>query len=357
MAFIEMSKGLEKKNKSLEETEFIEFIPTEVPASSVVFTKPVEPASVLTAATETLVPATKLEDMSPVFRTLAEPELPELAHENRARLLMQTPNRLFFYWSVGSNPFQKLNRALGSRTANYSLVLKLVDLRRDSEQIHAIDAEGSWWFDVEADGEYRAEIGFYAPNRPYVRAMFSNTIETPRKSPSPRVDTEADWSVTSDDFARVLEVAGFTEDAFDVALAGDDLDAAEGSTRAAFEELVSESNIDFRGIAADEIRHVMLLLAAGVTLESLRFKISPSLFAILQERAESLSAEKALRALKERFDIEADEIVEEEFGSAVFGASSVNFPKTLKTRRALPKFQPVSSLRTSSRGGDWSSNR
>ena len=81
----------------------------------------------------------------------------------------------------------------------------------------------------------------------------------------------------------------------------------------------------------------------GTRLESLRWKISPSLFAILQERAESLSAERALQALKERFDIEADEIVEEEFGSAVFGASSVNFPRRLKTRRTLPKFAPISS--------------
>ncbi|MEO8573514.1 MAG: DUF4912 domain-containing protein [Pyrinomonadaceae bacterium] len=350
-----MSKRPEKKNKVVAETEFIEFIPAEELASSPVFTKPVEIELAETSFGETLAPATRLEDMSPVFRTLAQPELPELAHENRARLQMQTPNRLFFYWSVGSNPFQKLNRALGTKTANYSLVLKLVDLRRGSEQIHAIDAEGSRWFDVEADGQYRAEIGFYAPNRPYVRALFSNTVETPRKSPSPRADTEADWSVTADRFARVLEVAGFTEDAFDVALAGDDLDSAEGATHAAFEQLVEEANIDFAGIAADEIRNVMLLLASGMTVESLRWKISPSLFAILQERAESLSAEKALRALKDRFDIEADEVVEEEFGSAVFGASSVNFPRRLKTRRTLPKFQPVSSPRTSSRG-DWSSN-
>ena len=338
-----MSKGSEKKNKALAETEFIEFIPAEESASSAVFAKPVEiepPAPTIAGA---LAPSTRLEDMSPVFRTLAQPELPRLAHENRARLLMQTPNRLFFYWSMGSNPFQKLNRALGTRTANYSLVVKLVDLRRGSEQIRAIDAEGSWWFDVEADGEYRAEIGFYAPNRPYVRALFSNTVETPRKSPSPRVDTEADWTVTADHFARVLEVAGFTEDAFDVALAGDDLDSAEAATHAAFEQLVEEPNIDLAGIAADEIRNVMLLLASGMALDSLRWKISPSLFAILQARAESLSAGKALRALKEQFDIEADQIVEEEFDSAVFGASSVNFPRRLKTRRTLAKFEPVSS--------------
>jgi hypothetical protein len=343
-----MTKDSKKKNKSASENDFIEFVAVNELASSAEFVKVDD--RIAPVVVETLEPSTQLEDMPPVFRELALPKLPELVNENRARLLMQTPNRLFFYWSVGSNPFQKLNRALGTKTASYTLVLKLVDLKRDAEQIQAIDAEGSWWFDVEADGEYQAEIGFYAPNRPYVRALFSNTVATPRKSPSSRVDTEADWSVSSDRFARVLEVAGFTQDAFDVALAGDDVASAETATHAAFAELIDDPDFDLEEIPADEIRHVLLLLASGVVLEDLRWKISPRLFAILQQRAASLSAEKALGVLKERFDIEADEVVEEEFGSAVFGASVVNFPRTLKTRRTLPKLQPVSSP---SRRGDF----
>jgi len=144
-----------------------------------------------------------------------------------------------------------------------------------------IDAEGSWWFDVEADGEYQAEIGFYAPNRPYVRALFSNTVETPRKSPSPRVDTEADWAISSDKFAQVLEVAGFTEDAFDVVLAGDDSEHAETATRSALSDLTGlSSDESLSDIAGDEIRYALLLLASGVALEGLRWKISPALFAL-----------------------------------------------------------------------------
>jgi hypothetical protein len=342
-----MNKRSKKKDKALSQKEFIEFVPADELISSGEVVASARLSSVDALSIDTLAPATALEDMPPVYRELAEPKLPELVHQDRARLLMQSPNRLFFYWSVGSNPFQKLNKALGAQTASYSLVLKLVDLKRDLEEIRPVESEGSWWFDVEADGEYRAEIGFYAPNRPYVRALFSNTVETPRKSPSPRVDTEDDWSVSADTFARVLEVAGFTEDAFDVALAGDDLDSAEAATHAAFIQLVDAPSFNFEGIAADEIRNVMLLLASGVELESLRWKISPALFAILQERAASLSAEKALGVLKAQFDIDADEVVEEELGSAVYGASLVNFPRRLKTRRTLPKFQPVSSGRSS----------
>ena len=75
-------------------------------------------------------------ELSPVFKALAEPKLPALSKENRARLLMQSPNRLYFYWSMHTNPFQTLNRALGKQTGSYTLVLKLVDLKRDARSAH-----------------------------------------------------------------------------------------------------------------------------------------------------------------------------------------------------------------------------
>ena len=323
----------EKKDK-----DFIEFVVTDDSVSS-----PVATEREVISMPETLAPATKLDEMPPVFRELAVPKLPDLPKSNRARLLMQTPNRLFFYWSLGSNPFQKLNRALGTQTAAYTIVLKLVDLKNETELLHRVEAEGSWWFDVEADGSYRAEVGFYAPNRPYVRAVYSNTVETPRKSPSPRVDTEADWAIPADRFAQVLEVAGFTEDAFDVAIAGDDVESAETATHSAFRSLVGADDRDLPGVAQDEIRYALLLIAAGLSLDELRWKISPALFAILQKYSAALDAERALGALQEHFDIQTDELTEEEIGPAVFGASSIHFPKRLKTRRTLPKLQTVSS--------------
>ena len=338
-----MTKGSDK--------DFIEFVLDDEGVSSDEFVHPqVEETPI--AFTGTLESSAKLEDMPPAFRELALPKLPELRQENRARLQMQSPNRLFFYWSVGTNPFQQLNKALGARTANYTLVLKLVDLRRDSEVIQPIDPEGSWWFSVEADGEYRAEIGFYSPSSPYVRAFYSNSVTTPRKSPSPRIDTERDWSISADKFAQVLDVAGFTEDAFDVAIAGDDPESAEHAAHDAFSDLIGETDADFESVSADELRHAMLLIASGIALESLRWKISPSLFSILQERPEAVDAGNAVRVLKDRFEIEADEFTEEEFGSAVFGASAINFPRRLRTRRTLPKLRPVSSSsRVPSSGG------
>ena len=316
--------------------DFVEFRLTDAAVSSPVAAGSAKPM-------HTLAPEAKLDDMPPAFRELALPKLPELAKTNRARLQMQTPNRLFFYWSLGTNPFQTLNRALGTETASYMLVLKLVDLKNESEQIHRIDAEGTRWFDVEADSSYRAEIGFYAPNRPFVRALYSNTIDTPRKSPSPRGATDVDWAIPADRFARVLEVAGFTEDAFDIALAGDDLESAKESTHMAFHDFIGSDSGDLTNVAHGEIRYALILLAAGASLEDLRWKISPALFAILQKHIAAINADRALGVLKEHFDIEADEIAEEDIGSAVFGASSIHFPKRLKTRRTLPKFSATSS--------------
>ena len=337
-----MSK-IKKLKADKTKEDFIEFVLNDEAVSSA---EPINTADepAVPQFPGTLEPSTTLDEMPPVFRELALPKLPDLGHTARARLLMQTPNRLFFYWSLGSNPFQRLNRALGTHTASYTLVLRLLDLKRDSEQVQPVEAEGSWWFHVEADGEYRAEIGFYAPNLPFVRAVYSNTVQTPRKNPSPRVATDADWNISSDRFAKVLEVAGFAEDAFDVAIAGDDAESADVTTRDAFAELLDQKSVDTTGISPDELRHAMLLLAAGYSLEALRWKISPALFELLQKYAAQLSAERASAILRERYDVETEEITEEEeVGAAVFGLSSVHFPRRLRTRLKSPKLRPIGS--------------
>lgn len=282
-------------------------------------------------------------DLSQAAKALAVPKLPPLSKQNRARLQMQSPNRLFFYWSLRNNPYQILHRAFGD-TGSYTLVARLLNLSRDTEEMHAVDADGSFWFAAEANSNYRAEIGFYAPNRPYVRIVHSNTIATPRKSPSSRPAADAEWRVTAARFARVLDVSGFKQDAYDVALAGDDLEASERTTRNAFAGFLGKDEREFDGVDAEDIRYALLALASGYKLEQLRWRINATLFAILQASAERLSGEQAMAALRDHFGVEAEEITEEELGSAVYGASLVNFPRRLKkSLRTLPKLQPVSS--------------
>lgn len=291
------------------------------------------------------------EEMSPVFKELASPKLPPLSRENRAWLQMQSPNKLHFYWSVRSNPFHTLKKALSSQTGSYTFVLRLLDLKRDSETVIPIDAEGSTWFSVEADSEYRAEIGFYSPSRPFIRVMFSNTVHTPRKSPSPRAATDADWRIPAQKFAEVLDIAGFRQDAFDVAIAGDNAVEAESASQRAFGRMTGQTPANFSGYDAEELRYAMLAIAAGATLEQLRFRIGERLFALLQGIIDSVDKAKALAALKSEFQIDEDELLaeEEELGPAVFGASLVNFPRRTRLRTRprgfdrVSKFEPLSS--------------
>src|SRR5262245_9288991 len=80
----------------------------------------------------------KVEELSPVMKELASVELPRLVRENRARLQMQSPTRLYFYWSVKGNPFQMLERAFPGNTGSYTLVTKLINLTRDTEEIYPV---------------------------------------------------------------------------------------------------------------------------------------------------------------------------------------------------------------------------
>ena len=299
-------------------------------------TEPAFPVPAAAKATEPL--------RSPEFLELAEPKLPNLTKSgNRARLLMQSPNRLYFYWSVARNPFHTLNRALGE-SSGYSLVLKLVNTRTEAEEIHRVDESGNWWFDVDADSEYRAEIGFYAVNRPYIRVLFSNLVATPRRSPSPRPSESAEWRVPAERFARVLNAAGFARDAFDVALTGDDWNEADIATRSALAQFTGKAHSEFATIGSDEIRYAMLALASGISLNELRGLISDGLYRILSAIA-GLTSEDALAALKERFDFDSDDLeIDEEVPAAVFGASVVNFPgKPKKARKKVPSLEPLSS--------------
>lgn len=282
--------------------------------------------------------------IDPIFKELSEPKLPKLIKENRARLQMQSPNKMYFYWSFKGNPFQTLSRVFGSQVS-YQLVVKLINRTNRREEFFPAEATGSAWFDVDADSTYLAEIGFYAPNRPFLRVMFSNTVETPRKNPSSRRDFSPNFTVSANQFAEVLDASGFEQDAFEVALAGDDIESANEWTQTAFSQIVAAPPDGFGENKSSEIRFILLALASGYSAEDLRGHISPSLFDVLQSNTQKISAEKALSALQENFGVLPDEIIEEESLAATtaVGASLVNFPRFSK-RKFLPKFSPISSL-------------
>jgi hypothetical protein len=278
-------------------------------------------------------------ELTGVAARLAPIELPRLQKENRARLQMQTPNRLYFYWSLKHEPYHILNKAVAGGASGYQLVLKLVNLTRELEEIHPAETVGNYWFNVDSNCDYRCEVGLYAPSRPYIRILYSNTITTPRRRPSPRVATDRDWIVKSEDFASVLKVSGFEQDAFSVAIGGED----KAEVRHNFEDLIG-TEVD-AALDLEELKYALLHLSLGLPLETLRWRIDASLFKILQQYLAQLSAESVRAMLKERFGVESDEMVDEEPSGAIYGMSEVSFPRKLRRRRnPISGYQPVSSF-------------
>jgi hypothetical protein len=265
------------------------------------------------------------ETASPVFKLLARPKLPELKHETRARLMMQSPTRLFFYWSVVRGSFQALHKTLGGETGDYTLALRLLNLTTEAEEVHAVEAEGSWWFNAEPDNEYRAEIGFYSATRPFVRILFSNSITTPRKSPSPHSASESRWAITTHTFAEVLEASGFEEDAFEVI--GQDLSSA-------FARHVSIDTNELAGFDLEELRRALAFLASGMPIADLKWKVTAELYALLEAHLAKLSA----LAIEKNIGVTAS-AGEPEFETfSAVGGSLVNFPRR--------RYRPVSSMHT-----------
>ncbi|MBX3281067.1 MAG: DUF4912 domain-containing protein [Acidobacteria bacterium] len=289
-----------------------------------------------------------IEERSRAFSILADVELPKRQRQNRARLLMQSPTRLYFYWSLREDPWQQLHKAFGDAgAAGYMLVLKLKDLSRDVEEIHRVEREGNWWFEVEPDGRYSAEIGFYSPSRTYFRVVYSNQIETPRRGPSALPAREADWRISANKFAQVLDVSGFQRDAFDVAMVGDDHYGAMDRSERALAGLIGDQHSSFNGISAEDIRYALLSLASGTTLKQLKSRIGSSLFNLLQASSSKIDPNSARDVLAEHFEIDEAEWADDEPEVMSFGGSRVSFPKRLRAKRLpaySPRYNPVSSF-------------
>lgn len=277
--------------------------------------------------------------------------LPPLPAINRARLQVQSPNRIFLYWSLAGNPFATLQKAFGNRATNYNLVIKFRNLSHGGEQLFPIGREGNWWFDAQPNARFQVDLGLFAQNRPFIRLFSSNAVETPRAAPSPRADTEADWQVSRVQFARVLDVSGYTHDALPVVFGfGEDGVFDEMATVAVLNQIASNAPVAPETFDAAEMRVALSALAAGVEYEVLREQLSLALRSwfdsVLEQDKDALRSENVLAALQA---VLGDEFVDEFAGfgeelpriqlEPVFGASAVHFPEIALPRifRKLPE--------------------
>lgn len=136
---------------------------------------------------------------------------PTGAARDRARLLVQSPHRLFFYWSFARDLRPALRAALGEAAGKFRPAVRLVEAGGvwEGEPSAAGDDENSFWFDALPGRAYRAEFGFHAAGLPFVRVLSSNAAETPAAGVSEESDPAPEFGIGGREFARVLEASGY----------------------------------------------------------------------------------------------------------------------------------------------------
>jgi hypothetical protein len=265
--------------------------------------------------------------------------LPETYAANRIRLLAQSPRKLFLYWEFERDPFETLRRAFRWQSDRYTLVVKLVDLQTGGETLHLASPTRSQWLDAQADHSYRADIGFYARGSAFIRLLSSTATRTPRASVSRRTDTRPEFHVPPDEFARVLNDAGYVSDALEVSLEAADLATENDATRAVAlrfggTDLPAMSDEDLA-----EMRGLLAALALGMNLADAQAALSATLSHWLMEasraRKEEMDSAHLLEVLRALLGIEFERttmlgaINEEAMRRAArvhLGASEVNLP-------------------------------
>lgn len=133
-----------------------------------------------------------------------ENSLPELRRRDEARLLVQSPEMLFLYWSFARDPRERLRRALGDAAARYDLAVRLVETGSGRDRLHGAHGTQSLWLEARPGESYRADVGFYAAGLPFLRVLSSNEARTPPAQVSPVSDESAEFQTTARDFSPVL---------------------------------------------------------------------------------------------------------------------------------------------------------
>ncbi len=125
------------------------------------------------------------------------------------RLLLQSPAKLFLYWTHAHDPRATLREAFGELAARYRLMVRLVKVESGEEFMLPASPDRVQWFEVYPSHVYRADVGFFAEGRPFVCLLASNVVETPPDAVSSHTDAAPEFQSGTGEFARVLSEAGY----------------------------------------------------------------------------------------------------------------------------------------------------
>jgi hypothetical protein len=121
------------------------------------------------------------------------------------RAMVQDPFRLFVYWQLKDDPFDRLHRIFpASEAGNFHSVLKLIDETNNISVLFGAAFMREYWFQVFPDRRYRVELGMHSPRYGYVKLLSSQSTSTPRGGPSDQIAEEETYQIAADDYLRVL---------------------------------------------------------------------------------------------------------------------------------------------------------
>jgi Uncharacterized protein conserved in bacteria len=263
--------------------------------------------------------------------------LPDVYPGDRIRLLAQSPRKLYLYWGLDKNPYETLERAFGRQAARYSLVLRVIKTETGEETLHLASPTKSQWLDVQPGFTYKVELGLYAPGRAFIRLLSSNTAQTPRSGVAREADTEPLWNISAENFARVLDEAGYVSDALEVTLEAVDEATDDAATRAIAQAFGGAEVPSMTEEELGEMRALLTALAFGSSFESVREVLSPSLANWLTEAqsvSERFDGARLFEVLHTLLGLElsrlhpdaASEAAMRRAARVIVGASEINLP-------------------------------
>ncbi|HYG11382.1 MAG TPA: DUF4912 domain-containing protein, partial [Pyrinomonadaceae bacterium] len=135
--------------------------------------------------------------------------LPVVLKRDFIQLLLQSPYKLYLYWTFARDPHTVLREAFGELAAQYRLAVRLIKVESGEEFLFDAPRERAQWFDVYPRHVYRAEVGFRAEARPFVRLLSSNTVTTPPDRASHLSDASREFQLEANEFAQLLGGAGY----------------------------------------------------------------------------------------------------------------------------------------------------
>jgi hypothetical protein len=193
---------------------------------------------------------------------------------DRARLVAQSPWRLYFFWDFAHDPQETMNKALGEAESSGRQMIRLFDLGSGTVSLHPTSPSKNFWFHALPGHTYRAEVGILTSDDIFIKILSSAEATTPRARVSSRKDEAPEFRVSNQQFSEVLQRAGYVADAIEVSLEGPDDENETDATSTVAAQLTDAPLEDMAGDDLGELRRALAALALGISAEEIRRSLS-----------------------------------------------------------------------------------